>query len=171
MRPGDIWRAIAFGAVILTASLLTQDVHGQGAPTTHAIFMSAIEPKGSTTTEKLAPPPVNPATLSKGYGYKAPGEADKAAPQRWEVASHNFIPGFVVVHQGDTVALTVFIVNGDSHDVAVLAPDGRVVMPQATWHRGREYRVSFMAEKLGPYKLTCFTHAPSMIATILVLPR
>jgi hypothetical protein len=46
--------------------------------------MNAVEYKGSTTTEKLAPPQVNPATLSKGYVYKGPGEADKTAPQKNE---------------------------------------------------------------------------------------
>ncbi|MEK6665828.1 MAG: hypothetical protein AABZ20_05335 [candidate division NC10 bacterium] len=58
------------------------------ATTTHTIFINAVEIKGSTTTGKLAPPPVNPADLSKGYSFNAPGEADKSAPQRWEVASY-----------------------------------------------------------------------------------
>jgi hypothetical protein len=65
--------------------------------------MTAVEIKGATTTETLAPPSVNPTTLSKGYGFKAPGEADKNAPQRWEVASYTFIPGFITAQQGDTV--------------------------------------------------------------------
>jgi hypothetical protein len=35
----------------------------------------------------------------------------------------------VVVRQGDTVALTVFVVNGDEHEVHVTAPDGTLVVP------------------------------------------
>jgi len=159
------------GAVILLGAAAVQDAGTQGAPTTHQIFISVIEPKGSTVTGRLAPPPIDPTTLSKGYGYKGPGEADKADPQRWEVASYNFLPAFVVAQQGDTLVLTVFVVNGDHHDVGVVGPDGRVVVPRATWDRGREYRVSFVADKPGPYKLTCFTHTPSMIATVFVLPR
>jgi plastocyanin len=117
------------------------------------------------------PPGVNPGGLSKGYSFKGPGEADKTAPQRWEVASYSFVPGFIAVQQGDTVTLTAFVVNGDQHDVAVLAPDGQVVVPTAAWQRGREYQVSFVAEKVGTYQLSCFAHAPTMTANILVLPR
>ena len=133
--------------------------------------MTAIEIKGSTTTDTLAPPAVNPVDLSKGYGFKAPGEADKTSPKRWEVASYTFTPGFLTVQQGDRVMITAFVVNGDQHEVGVLAPDGQVVAPTATWQRGREYQVSFVAEKVGTYQLRCFAHAPTMTAHILVLPR
>jgi plastocyanin len=171
MRPRHLWRATAFGILLISAWLLGRDAHAQGAPRTHQIFMTAIEIKGSTTTTTLAPPAVNPVDLSKGYGFKGPGEADKTTPQRWEVTSYTFVPGFITVPQGDTVTLTAFVVNGDQHDVAVLAPDGQVVVPTATWQRGREYHISFVAEKVGSYQLKCFAHAPTMTANILVLPR
>ena len=169
MRPQPIWRATTYGVLALSLALLAQVVHGQQV--THTIFMNAVEYKGSTSTEKLPPPAVNPATLSKGYVYKAPGEADKTAPQQWEIDSYALTPGVVTVRQGDTVTLHVFVVNGDKHEVGVLAPDGRVVVPAATWNRGVEYRVSFVAEKVGTYKLSCAVHAPTMTANILVLPR
>jgi plastocyanin len=156
---------------MMSAWLLGRDAHAQWASSTHTIFMTALEIKGSTTTDKLAPPAINPSELSKGYGFKGPGEADKTAPQRWEVTSYTFAPGFITVPQGDTVTLTAFVVNGDHHDVAVLAPDGQVVVPTAIWQRGREYQVSFVAERAGTYHLKCFAHAPTMTATILVLPR
>jgi plastocyanin len=82
-----------------------------------------------------------------------------------------FAPSFVVVRQGDTVKLTVFLVNGDEHEVWVTGPDGREVVAKRMWNRGREYEVSFVAEKPGSYQLTCSNHAPSMLATFLVLPR
>ena len=171
MRPRRIWRATASGVLTLSLALalLAQAVHGQQA--TPTIFMNAVEYKGSTSTEKLAPPAVNPATQSKGYVLKAPGEADKTAPQVWEIDSYALTPGFVTVQQGDTVTLQVLVVNGDKHEVGVLGPDGPVVVPKATWNRGVEYRVSFVAEKVGTYKLSCETHAPTMTANILVLPR
>jgi plastocyanin len=102
---------------------------------------------------------------------KAPGEADKTAPQVWEIDSYALTPGFLTVQQGDTVTLHVLVVNGDKHEVGVLAPDGQVVEPKATWNRGVEYRISFVAEKVGTYKPSCETHAPTMTANILVLPR
>jgi hypothetical protein len=130
-----------------------------------------VECKGSTTTEKLAPPAVNPATLSKGYVLKAPGEADKTAPQVWEIDSYALTPGCVTVQQRDAVRLQVLVVNGDKHEVGVLAPDGQVVVPTATGNRGAEYRVSFVAEQAGTYKLSGETHARTMTTSILVLPR
>ena len=171
MKPPHLWRATAFGILLMSAWLWGRDASAQGAPRTHQIFMTAVEIKGSTTTDTLAPPAVNPVDLSKGYGFKGPGEADKTAPQRWEVAGYAFAPGFITVQQGDTVTLTAFVVNGNHHDVAVLAPDGQAVVPTALWQRGREYRVSFVAENTGTYQLKCFAHAPSMTASILVLPR
>jgi len=166
-----LWAATTFGVLILSALFLVEDVNAQRALTAHTIFMTAVEFKGATTIDKLAPPSANPTSLSKGYGYKAPGEADKNAPTKWEVVSYAFTPGFVTVRQGDTLTVIAFVVNGDKHEVAMLAPDGQVVVPTATWHRGQEYRVSFAAEKVGTYRLSCFTHAPTMTATFLVLPR
>lgn len=45
------------------------------------------------------------------------------------------------------------------------------VLILSAWQRGREYQVSFVAEKVGTYQLRCFTHTPTMTANILVLPR
>jgi plastocyanin len=171
MRPQHLWRTTAVSILIMSAWLWGRDAHAQQAPRTQTIFMTAVEIKGSTTTDKLAPPTVNPVELSKGYGFKGPGEAEKTAPQRWEIASYTFMPGFITVLQGDTVTLSAFVVNGDHHDVAVLAPDGQVVVPTAIWQRGRQYQVSFVAEHVGTYHLKCFAHAPTMTANILVLPR
>jgi len=140
-------------------------------PTTHTIFITGMEIKGATTADKLAPPAINPKELSKGYAFKAPGEADKNVPQKWEVSSYMFTPSFVTVRQGDTVKLTAFIVNGDEHEVWVAAPGGEKVVPNTKWNRGREYQIQFVAKKSGVYQLVCSEHAPSMITTFLVLPR
>ena len=152
--------------------LLASDGFGQvGSPTTHTIFMSVIEVKGGTSADKLVPPPVNPKDLSKGYEFKPPREADKNDPKRWEVSSYMFNPAFMTVRQGDKVDLTVFVVNGDKHESWITDPDGREVVTKTIWNRGREYKVSFIAEKVGPYQLICSEHAPTMAATFLVLPR
>jgi plastocyanin len=140
-------------------------------PTTHTIFITGMEVKGATTADKLAPPAINPKELSKGYGFKAPGEADKGNPQKWEVSAYMFNPSFVTVRQGDTVKLTAFIVNGDEHEVWVTAPGGEKVVPNVKWNRGREYQIQFVAKNSGIYQLVCSEHAPSMITTFVVLPR
>lgn len=174
-REGKAMRKVGMvlaGVTVLGLALLTSGSLAQTeAPTTHTIFMSAIEVKGATTADKLVPPPVNPKDLSKGYSFKAPGEADKQNPKKWEVASYMFTPAFVVVRQGDTVKLTVFVVNGDEHKVRIADPQGRDVLTETIWNRGREYEVSFVAEKPGAYQMACSTHAPTMAATFLVLPR
>ena len=159
------------GAALVAVFLSSAAGAEQTGPMTHTIFLTALEIKGSTTTDKLAPPSVNPADVSKGYGFKGPGQADKSAPQKWEVSSYIFNPAFATVRQGDEVVLTTFVVNGDEHEVWVTAPDGTKVVPNTKWHRGREYTVRFVAGKVGAYQLTCSEHAPSMAATFLVLPR
>lgn len=167
-------RMAGLTAVVLWSGLLLlvkQGVAQTGAPTTYTIFMTALEIKGGTSTEKLAPPTVNPKDLSKGYEFKAPGEADKVDPKRWEVSSYRFDPSFVTVRQGDTLKVTVFVVNGDEHETWITDPDGREIVPKRVWNRGREYQVSFVADKVGSYQLTCSSHAPTMAATFLVLPR
>ena len=157
--------------LILAAWPLAGDVNAQPAPTTHTIFMTAAEITGATTIEKLAPPPIDPGDLSKGYGFKPPGGADQTTPERWEVSSYLFTPGFVTVWQGDTVTLTVFVVNGDEHEVRLLAPNGKVIAAKTILNRGREYRLSFVAQQPGTYHLSCSIHAPTMTASIFVVPR
>lgn len=165
-------RALLVGALFFGVFFSTSEGLGQaGSPTTHTIFMSAIEVKGGTSADKLAPPSINPKDLSKGYEFKQPGEADKRDPKRWEVSTYMWAPAFVTVRQGDKVDLTVFVVNGDEHESWITDPDGREVIAKTTWNRGREYKVSFVAEKLGSYQLTCSSHAPTMGAIFLVLPR
>jgi plastocyanin len=158
--------------VAILALLLPMKGFAQSGPTTHTIFMTAMEVKGGTSADKLAPPAVNPADLSKGYGFKGPGEANKSDPKRWEVWSYIFSPAFLTVRQGDKVDLTIFVVNGDTHADSFLAdPDGRKIVSDITFNRGREHKISFVAEKAGAYQLTCAEHAPTMSATILALPR
>jgi len=154
-------------ALLLSSAVGAQ----QRGATTHTIFLTALEVKGSTTADKLAPPSVNPADLSKGYGFKGPGQVDKNAPWKWEVSSYLFAPAFVTVRQGDTVVLIAFVVNGDEHEVSIVAPGGQKVMANTTWNRGREYRAQFVAAKSGSYQLVCSNHGRTMIATFVVLPE
>ena|SRR6266516_3215588 len=97
MNPLDLRGEMVCGVLLLSVSLLADYALAQRPPATHQIFMSAVELKGSTTTETLAPPAVNPMELSKGYGFKASGEADQGAPERWEVSSYLLTPGFTTV--------------------------------------------------------------------------
>lgn len=172
LRKLAVWVGLATIAAFVAAVMFADYnlVNSQNA-TEHTVFLNAIEIKGSTTGDKLAPPSINPKDLSKGYGYKALGEADKQNHKKWEVASYMFSPGFVTARQGDRVRLMVFVVNGDKHEVWITEPGGKKVVPNTIWNRGRQYEISFVVEKAGTYELICSDHAPTMTATILVLPR
>lgn len=72
-------RALKVGGTLVWLTLLglflsaSEGITQTGTPTAHTIFMTAIELKGATTADKLAPPPINPKDLSKGYEFKPPG--------------------------------------------------------------------------------------------------
>ena len=76
-------RSLLVAVLMLSGVLAAQDVRAQrGTSKSHAIYMTAVEFKGSTTTDKIAPPPIEPANISRGYAYKGPGQVDPSAPQR-----------------------------------------------------------------------------------------
>lgn len=164
------------GAVVATALALAVTVGaasgGGGAAKPKKIEFNVlqIELKGSTTTDKLAPPATDPSKLSDGYGYKAPGVADPAAPTKWEVAAYAFSPAQMVACKGDTVTLRLFAVNGDVHEDWIEAPNGDEVATEKAHNRGREYVVRFTAKQVGDYRLVCNKHEPTMVAHIRVLP-
>lgn len=140
-------------------------------PTSHLIEVTAFEVKGSTSVDDLAAPDIDPSTLSAGFGYKAPGDYDPDNPDKWQVASYMWNPGQMVAYQGDTLDLHVFVLNGNTHETRIEDPDGNIVGDIVVMNRGREYDLSASLEKAGVYRLICSTHAPTMTAEIVVLPR
>ncbi|MCH8088328.1 MAG: hypothetical protein IIC81_10855 [Chloroflexi bacterium] len=95
---------------------------------------------------------------------------DSSNPDKWRVATYVFTPGTMTVYEGDTVELTTFIVNGNYHFTRLVAPDGTEV-DAIEMNRGREYKLSFVADQAGTYQLICDTHAPTMRAYITAVPR
>jgi len=77
----------------------------------------------------------------------------------------------MTVQQNDSIMLSVFIANGDHHEVELTDPDGESIIAKAAWDRGREYTAFFQTRKVGTYRLECAVHRPSMSAEIVVLPR
>lgn len=138
--------------------------------TERVFYINAIEIKGSTTTDKLAPPEINPESLGKTFEYKAPG-FDEANPDQWQVSAYQFNPSTMTVYQGDTVKLVLFVVNGNVHKDRVEDPDGQIVVAEEEHNRGRQYEITFVAEKAGVYQLRCNEHKEFMRALITVIPR
>jgi plastocyanin len=139
-------------------------------PVDRLIEVTGFEVKGTTNTDDLAAPEVDPETLSAGYGYSAPGFDDEN-PKNWRVASYMWNAGDMTAFQGDSIDLHTFILNGNEHNVWVEAPDGSKVVQDIEMNRGRTYNLEFDATQAGVYKLKCSTHAPTMTADIVVIPQ
>lgn len=134
-------------------------------------MVTALEFEGETDTiaDKVKPPTVDPEDLSDGYEFEKPGQ-DKSEPNRWKIASYGFNPAAMSVHQGDTVALRIFVVGG-IHKVWVEAPNGDETLKVQRLLPGREYLKVFKASQLGNYHLNCDNHDPTMKANITVLRK
>lgn len=165
--------SIVFGviAVIVVVILSACARPAAVAPGERTFYVNAIEIKGATTADKLAPPTGSPEELSKGYAYSAPGVFNKANPQEWQVSSYMFEPSAMTVFQGDRVKLILFVINGNKHKDSIADPDGIMVVPEKEHNRGRQYVVTFTADKAGFYALHCDEHKETMHATITVVPR
>ena len=170
MRKGGlVFSLVAVALVTLLAACAKPAA--KVAPGERVFYVNAIEIKGSTTTDSLAPPTANPEELSKGYAYKAPGVFDKARPTAWEVSSYQFNPSAMTVFQGDRVKLVLFVVNGNKHKDSIKDPDGVVVVAEKEHNRGNQYAITFSADKAGIYTLHCDEHKETMKAVITVVPR
>jgi len=162
-------------AVQADLAALQADVEALDSPTSvgsvdRVIEVTGFEVKGTTNTDDLAVPDVDPKTLSAGYGYNAPG-FDDDSPNNWRVASYMWTPGNMIAFQGDSIDLHTFILNGNSHNVWVEDPDGTKVVDDTEMNRGRAYTLEFEATEAGVYKLVCSTHGPTMTAEIVVIPQ
>ena len=162
---------VVLSVVLVSMVLILAYTEAAAPPPSERVFhINAIEIKGGTSKDKLAPPDINPETLGKTYSYKAPGSI-KNDPTRWEVGSYQFNPSAMTVWQGDRVKLVLFVVNGDVHKDKIVDPDGVTVVAETEHNRGRLYEITFVAKKAGFYKLRCDEHKENMTAMITVLPR
>ncbi len=161
--------SLAVMVVLLLAACASQAA--SVPPGERVFYVNAIEIKGSTTKDKLAPPDTNPDTFGKAYEFNAPGVFDKNDQNAWQVSAYQFNPSALTVYQGDRVKLIIFVINGNLHKDRVEGPDGQVVVAETEHNRGRRYEMSFVADKLGIYTLRCEEHKDAMRTLITVVPR
>lgn len=142
-------------AMVLSAgsAIVYADEHEQ------TIYMSAIEPKGTTNVEKEAFP-AEALPPGGGYALKEPNEDGN-----WVVETYVWLPGEVTVREGDEVNLQILGVNGALHTAFIEDYD---VEFEVT--RGALTEVSFTADKPGIYQIFCTIHQPSMTGRLIVLP-
>jgi plastocyanin len=159
------WKSIIVLVAVAALAVAACNSADAADPSDVTFDVELVEIKGAT--DGIPPPDVDPTTLSKGYGYKAPGDYDAENPEKFQVATYMFAPGAMGVVTGDDVTLRMFGVNGDEHTIFVQAPDGSTVVEPFIVNRGREHTVSFTADQAGHYKLICTTHGPTMTADLL----
>jgi plastocyanin len=131
------------------------------APAEQRFFtVAAVEPKGGATADKE---PFPSEALPGGGGYVL-NKPD--ANNRWEVSTYLWMPGQIIVNEGDEVMLEFVGIHGASHPTTIKDFGKEFVLK-----RGTVTRVSFVADKVGTFPIVCSTHQPSMSAEIIVLPR
>jgi plastocyanin len=150
-----VLRTLALAAVLLSS--LT------AAATAEPRFFTilAVEPKGGTTVDKEAFPT---GALPAGGGYVLNKPDEKT--QRWEVSAYVWLPGQIIVNEGDEVTLEFVGINGAAHATTIAAFGQRF-----TLKRGEAQRVTFKADKVGIFGIECSTHKPSMSGELIVMPK
>lgn len=148
---------LVLSAVALAGPLRAQPERA-AKPRQRTIYVAALEPKGGAS---VAQEPFPAASLPSGGGYVLRKPDDKG---RWEVSTYRWDPGTIVVNQGDAVTLEIIGINGDEHPFTI---EGYWL--SGTVRRGQITRLSFVADKVGIFKIICRKHAPSMQADLVVL--
>ena len=154
------------GAALLAIAAGCGDDDGESTasastePTTHTIYMEAVEPKGSTSAEKE---PFPTEALPKGGGYKLE-EPDEEG--KWVVETYTWAPDQIVVNEGDTVNLEIVGINGARHESFI-----EEYVDEFVVERGKLTSLSFVADKAGVFKIVCTIHPPAMTGELVVLPK
>jgi plastocyanin len=146
--------------IALVIAACTGTASAQLQPGERTIYLTAIEPKGSTHVDKEAFPG---ATLPPGGGYilKAPDDTGT-----WVVETYVWLPSQITVIEGDKVTLQVLGVNGAVHPSRI---EGYDISFEAK--RGQLTTVTFTADKPGVFKIICDAHQPTMTGSLIVLPK
>jgi plastocyanin len=81
------------------------------------------------------------------------GEFKSTLPDGKEIEAYRFDPGTVVVNKGETVHLSIYGVNGESHPFYI---EGTNVKGEVK--KGKETVVTFTPQKEGTYRIICLMH-------------
>jgi len=87
-------------------------------------------------------------------------------PFEMKQSSYVWLPSQIIVNEGDEVTLEFVGINGSAHPTTIEA-FGKTF----TVTRGGAHRVTFVADKVGIFGITCGTHKPSMSGELIVMPR
>ena len=154
---------ISIAAILLASSTLVLAwLPSAGSviqPTQKTFYMTAIEPKGTTSVDK-EPFPAVALPAGGGYALKPVNEEGK-----WTVETYRWNPSVIVVNEGDEVTLEILGVNGALHPATI---EGYGI--DFTVQRGQLTTVTFIADKAGTFRIACSTHVPSMTGQLIVLP-
>ncbi|MBI5053550.1 MAG: cupredoxin domain-containing protein, partial [Chloroflexi bacterium] len=130
------------------------------APMQRTIYMTAVEPKGTTSASSEPFPSV---AMPEGGGYILKA-TDKDG--NWSISTYRWDPNQIIVNQGDVVTLEIMGINGKEHPFSIETYGTSGVVKRGQWTR-----VTFTADKAGVFKIHCGVHLPSMQAELIVLPK
>jgi plastocyanin len=154
-------RRLAVPGIVL-AGLMAAAIWTTSASAEKRFFtVLAVEPKGGTTVDKE---PFPTAALPAGGGYVIAQPDEKT--RRWEVSAYVWLPSQITVTEGDEVTLEFVGINGAAHPTSIA-----VFGQNFTLTRGQAHRVTFTADKVGIFGITCSTHKPSMSGELVVMPK
>ena len=145
-------------AATIVGALLPLDAIAQGEPD-RTIVIYAVEFKMRQAVADT-PFPAN-APDAPGFVIIPPGEE---APGEWGIDAYAFVPGTIVVNQGEEVLLQFYGVNGDEHHITIEA-----FGQEFTVLRGQLTEVRFVADQTGIFEIVCHDHPPTMVGHLIVL--
>lgn len=151
-------RSLAVVAIALATALISTS---PAAAEKRFFTVLAVEPKGGATADKE---PFPTAALPAGGGYVMAQPDEKT--RRWEVSAYVWLPAQIIVTEGDEVTLEFVGINGAAHPTSIAA-----FGQSFTLTRGQAHRITFTADKVGIFGITCSTHKPSMSGELVVMPK
>ena len=136
------------------------------AATTHTIYLTAVEWKGSASVAKEPYP--GPVPPGGGYESFPPGDEELDGDMsKWAIETYRFDTALAAAYVGERVVLQIFGVNAAKHDIVVPA-----FKKSFTIKRGVVSRIDLgVMKKAGMYKIICVTHPPSHQMDLLVIPK
>ena len=146
------------GSLALTLSVVSSgSANSTATPAKRAIYLTAVEWKGSADVAKEAYPT---KALPEGGGYES---FPPDATGKWSVETYRFDSAVVAACQGEQVTLNIFGVNSAYHDISIAAFNKNFRV-----NRGMLATTTFKASKPGIFPIICLTHQPSHRADLVV---
>lgn len=155
-------------ALALLSLALSGGAHAQAPPRQGPYFLPTGAAAKELEVARQGPAAAGVTILTEAVAVKETGPPATLA-KFGEVYAFN--PNFIAVQRDQPTQLEFWNLQpDDEHDVALVAPDSRILMYQRLAPLQKIAWV-FTFHREGLYQLKCLRHQPAMSGQILVLPR